>query len=101
MLQIIGWMLCLFLVLKACEINANPAYQEKDAEGKTTGLNGPASAAAAFALIGAVIFAGLLYYQGQAVTDAFSSSSSYGYSVDDATAAADDAAAAGDAAGAR
>jgi len=57
MLQIIGWMGCLYLVVKALEILSSNEHQT---EGK---FHGTAQAAAVLAIVGAIVFVFLLQAQ--------------------------------------
>lgn len=72
MLQIIGWVLCLMLFCKGCEIIANPAYRIPDVPDQ---LNGWSNTAAVLAIGGSMLFAFALYYQGTALNDIASASS--------------------------
>lgn len=61
MLQLIGWLGCLYLVIKAFEIAANPVY--RDDAGK---MKNPAMAASLLCCFGAAAFALAFKSQGDA-----------------------------------
>ena len=58
MMQIIGWILCLFLVVKALEMAANGVHLRSE-EGSSIGIF-----AIALSIIGAIAFAILIYFGG-------------------------------------
>lgn len=65
MLQLIGWLGCVYLVVKALEFGCSAAF--RDAEGKH---HQSAVTAIWICLIAAFVFAILFYVQGQAVGEA-------------------------------
>lgn len=67
MLQIIGWLGCLLLVVKALEIIMIPDYRDKFGD-----LRRPALAACILCWAGAALFAAMLYSQGEAMSRAVS-----------------------------
>lgn len=62
MLQLIGWLGCLYLVVKALEIAGNPQFRTEDGSLKATAMG-----AIILAWLGAIIFALALAEQGSAV----------------------------------
>ena len=84
MVQIIGFLGCLYLFLKGCEFVTSKNYSKEDGESQMDGAN----AAATIAFIGSLVFAAWLFFQGQGVgditsTSGLSSSSAYeGMNVD-------------------
>ena len=71
MLKIIGWLGCVYLIVKALEIGGSSSYRNERGE-----LNGPAVVALIIALFSAVGFAFWLFVQGGAVGSAVSNLSS-------------------------
>jgi hypothetical protein len=59
MLQIIGWLGCLYLVLKSCEFLGSNAYRDADGD-----IDGYANAGAVLSIVGAAAFALWLFVQG-------------------------------------
>lgn len=64
MLQIIGWIGCVLMAIKALELISNPAYRDE-----TGALNWHIVVAAMLAGFGSIGFAVLLYAQGELVRD--------------------------------
>jgi len=86
MLQIIGWLGCLYLFVKGCEALANSSYRTADG-----GLNGYANTAVVLSFAGALGFALWLLVQGGALKGLGSSSlAAVDYNVDANLPAIDD-----------
>ncbi|AKH42507.1 hypothetical protein FHS61_000277 [Altererythrobacter atlanticus] len=66
MVQIVGWLGCFYLVVKAMEFQADPRFRNTEGE-----LNGNAAVAALISWGGAIAFAVWIWAQGQAIDYAF------------------------------
>jgi hypothetical protein len=64
MLQLIGWLGCVYLIVKALEISANPAFKK---EAGSADVNSVALAAIGLAFVAAIVFALLFWGQGAAL----------------------------------
>ena len=88
MLQIVGWLGCVYLFVKAFEIGSSSAHRDEKGE-----VNSPAAIAIAVSAVASIGFAVWILLQGAAIDSAspYGSLSSYdsSYSDDEAAAAAD------------
>jgi hypothetical protein len=82
MLQLIGWLGCIYLIVKALSI-----WGSRDSKDNEGNLTGPATSAIVLCWLTAVVFGFMFLIQGEAVGDATSFSAFDGTSAEDAAVA--------------